>query len=360
MSQLPPYTTRELISERLPDVFPEGTPNRNYCIRELSASTIFAMLYIGAVEGNEVYLGPVHVYRMTYEQAALTEDEDRIAYRKNALGRKFIPDGRRWYADNTREPIRDESLREGLVQIGAVAALTGIATTSSKPRYSLKADFANLFDPELSGEALIKAIANWQGKNLSKSALTRLSLASLGHKAGTDKILVAFPNGETRKLSAGPSSEISKAVIENFAIYFLEHPVVLWLSTSDDKVVARDDEMAAKIGLKIEADKNLPDIILVDLAPDDPLLVFIEVVATDGPMSERRQQAIYELTDAAGFKRTQVTFVTAYLDRESAGFKKTIKGLAWDSFAWFVSEPDKIVILQNGAVYLSKLIDIKD
>jgi len=246
-----------------------------------------------------------------------------------------------------------------LVQIGAVSALTGIATTSSKPRYNLKPDFAALFDPELTNEALSAAILDWQQKNLSKSALTRLSLASLGHKAGSDKILVSFPNGETRKLSAGPSSEISKAVIESFAAAFLEQPVVLWLSTSDDKVVTRDDEMAAKIGLKIEADKNLPDIILVDLGPDDPLLVFIEVVATDGPISERRQQAIYELTDAAGFKREQVTFVTAYLDRESAGFKKTIKGLAWGSFAWFVSEPDKIVMLTNGTIHLSKLMDIK-
>jgi len=75
---LPPYTTRELILERLPDIFPEGTSNRNYLIRELSASTIFAMLYIGAVKGNDVHLGPVHVYRMTHEQAALTADADRM------------------------------------------------------------------------------------------------------------------------------------------------------------------------------------------------------------------------------------------------------------------------------------------
>jgi hypothetical protein len=358
MTALPPYTTRELISERLPDIFPEGTPNRNYCVRELSASTIFAMLYIGAIENAGIYLGPVHVYRMSYEQAALSEDQERINYRKNVLSRKFAITGKRWYADNTREPIRDESLREGLVQIGAVTSLSGIPTTSSKPRYCLKKDFAQLFDPELVGDDLAEVILQWQKNNLSKSALTRLSLASLGHKGGDDKILVSFPNGETRKLSAGPSSEISKAVIENFAKSFLEHPIVLWLSTSDDKVVARDDEMAAKIGLKIEADRNLPDIILVDIAPVDPLVVFIEVVATDGAISERRQHAIYELTDIAGFKRSQITFVTAYLDRESTGFKKTISGVAWNSFVWFVSEPEKIIILKNGSAYLSKLIDI--
>ena len=356
MTKLPPYSSRELIAERLPDIFPEGTPNRNYCVRELSASTVFAMLYIGAVAGSDIYMGPIHVYRMTHEQAALSEDADRMAYAQNVLSKKHVIEGRRWYADNTREPIRDESLREGLVQIGAVTSLTNLPTTSSKPRYSLKADFAQLFDPELTGEDLAKAISEWQNNNLSKSALTRLSLAKLGHKGSDDRILVAFPNGETRKLSAGPSSEISKAVIEVFALSFLEHPIVLWLSTSDNKVVAHDDEMAAKIGLKIDADRNLPDIILVDIAPDDPLLVFIEVVATDGPISDRRQRAIWEITDSAGFKRSQVTFVTAYLDRESTGFKKTNKGLAWGSFAWFVSEPEKIMVLKDEVTYLSKII----
>jgi hypothetical protein len=43
-----------------------------------------------------------------------------------------------------------------------------------------------------------------------------------------------------------------------------------------------------------------------------------------------------------------VAFVTAYLDRDSPGFKKTVSALAWGSFAWFASEPDQIVILRDG------------
>ena len=79
-----------------------------------------------------------------------------------------------------------------------------------------------------------------------------------------------------------------------------------------------------------------------------PLIVFVEVVATDGAMTACRQDALFALTDDAGFSRTQVAFLTAYQDRESAGFKKTVSGLAWGSFAWFVSEPDRIVILRDG------------
>ncbi|MBU0885397.1 restriction endonuclease [Pseudomonas helleri] len=351
---LPPYVPRELVAERLPLIFPEGTPNRTYCIRELSASTVFTMLYIGAVEQSEARLGPVHVYRMTDVQAANDSDEERLSYRSNLRKKSFEVPGKRWYADNTREPIRDETLREGLVAVGAVMEDKDVPTTSGKPRYALKSDLAALFDPALQGEALEAAIFKWQEEHLNKGALARVSLMRLGG-ADKDGVMVHFPNGETRTLSYGPSSLISRAVVEVFANQFLEKPVVLWLSESSNKVAMQDLRMASSIGLDIEAQKNLPDLILVDLGPKHPLIVFIEVVATDGAITARRQEALFELTDKGGFKRSQVAFVTAYADRESAGFKKTVTGLAWGSFAWFMSEPDKIFMLRDGSSQLSSL-----
>jgi len=358
MPQLPSYVSRDLVAERLPLIFPEGTPNRTYCVRELTASTVFAMLYIGAVEGSGRYLGPVHVYRMTEEQAAQSDKAARLYYASAVLKKKYDAQGTRWYADNTREPIRDETLREGLVAIGAVFARADLPTTSGKPRYALKPDFAALFDPALDKRALEAAIGKFQETHLSKGALARVSIMRAGAAAGASGVLVTFPNKETRQLAPGPSSVITQAIIEVFAPEFLEDPAVLWLSESGNKVVARDDKLAAAIGLKIEADKNLPDIILADLGPAEPLIVFIEVVATDGAVTPRRQKALFALTDDAGFSRTQVTFLTAYQDRESAGFRKTVSGLAWGSFAWFVSEPDKIVILRDGASSPARLVDL--
>ncbi len=356
-SILPPYVTRELVEERLPLVFPEGTPNRIYCTRQLSASTVFTMIYIGAVQGLDRFLGPIHVYRMTDEQAAKVSDGERVAYGNDIRKRSYVVPGDPWYADNTREPIRDETLREGLVNIGAVIARDDLPTTSSKPRYALLSDFAALFDPNLVDDALLAAISAFQAKHLSKSALARVSLMQAGAVAGKSGVMVSFPNGETRKLAPGPSSIISKSVVEDFAQTFLQTPAVLWLSESGNKVVQRDDGLAASIGLKIEADKDLPDLILVDLAPTDPLIVFIEVVATDGPISDRRQTALYALTDAAGFDRSQVAFVTAFEDREASGVRKVMSALAWDSFAWFASEPNNIVQLKGGTTKKRFLTD---
>ena len=354
---LPPYLTRDEISVRLRSIFAEGTPNQIYCTRELAASTVFAALYIGAVEGTGQYLGPVHVYRMTVEQAARSSDIDRAGYPAAVLRKKPPIEGIRWYADNTREPIRDETLRDGLVAVGAVIQREDLPTTSGLPRYALKREFAELFNPALQGETLAAAIEAYQRTHLSKGAFTRLAIIRAGAASSPAGVLVTFPNGETRTLAPGPSSFIAKAVVEVFAPGFLENPTVLWLSESGNKIVLRDDRIASAIGLRIEADKNLPDLILCDLGPQHPLIVFVEVVATDGAVTDRRQSALHALTDAAGFDRKHVAFLSAYSDRQSPGFKKTVAQLAWGSFAWFASEPEHIVQLRSDAAVatLSKL-----
>jgi hypothetical protein len=282
---------------------------------------------------------------MTREQAALADGPDRLRYAADILKKGGSPTGVRWYADNTREPIRDETLRDGLVSVGAVFRREDLPTTSGRPRYALKAAFAALFDPVLDGVALEEAIAAFQATHLSKGALARVTIirsGAAGHESG---VLITFPNGESRQMAPGPSSVIAKAVVEVFAPRFLKSPALLWLSESGAKVVLRDDQLALKIGLRIEADKTLPDMILVDLAPEEPLIIFVEVVATDGPITEDRKAALYTLTDAAGFDRRQIAFLTAYLDREASGFRKTIPRLAWNSVAWFASEPDKLLMM---------------
>lgn len=345
---LPPLLPFFEIQKRLLEIFPEGTPNRGYCTREIAAKTVFVMLYIGAVKSRGVYIRPNQVTRMTNAQAEKVMDEERLTWAKASLARESHNISGRWYAVDTREPIRDETLKDGLVATGAVLVKANVATTSSIPRYTLASSFAGLFDPHLTGGALKEAVAKWQGENLSAGALARIQLVGKGAIATAGGVLVTFPNSETRRLAHGPSSIISKAVIEEFSKRFLEQAGVIFLSESGNKVLKRDDVLANAIGLKIPADKYLPDILLVDLGPKEPLIVFVEVVATDGPISGPRKEAFLEITRSGGFPDQNVAFVTAYLDRGKPAFKKTVPELAWNSFAWFASEPDHIVVFREG------------
>lgn len=345
---LPTLPTWELVQERLQLVFPEGTTQRNYLVRDLAASTVYVMLYIGAIEGSGQLLAPKHVYRMSDEQEAMKSDDERRDYASSVMKPGGRAPGQQWYADTSREPIRDETLREALVVVGAATEDESIPTTSSKPRYALQREFADLFDPSLTAGGLGEAIDTWQRKHLNKGALARIAINRLGAGTKDGHVLVSYPNGETRRMRPGESSIITKAVIEVFSKTFLQSPAVLFVSESGNKVISRDDELSKKLGLAIQADKNLPDTILVDLAPEHPLLVFVEVVATDGPINERRKVALQALAKDAGFPLEHTAFVTAYMDRSSSPFKKTVDALAWGSYAWFVSEPDSLIELSTG------------
>jgi hypothetical protein len=341
-----------IIVERLPLIFTDGIEHRNYVVREMAARTVYVMFYAGAVEGSDEWIRPSQVTDMSDDQAARTDEDSRRAWVANSMSTKKVRPAGTWYAPNSREPVRDETIRTGLIPCRAVIERTGVPTTSAKPKYALNAAFASLFNPELTDEALDHAIQAWQAAHLSKAAMSRVRLMKQGAAVAKDAVPVTFPNGETRSLSPGPSSVIAKAVIEVFAPRFLKQPTVLWLSESGNKVLARDENLANALSLKIDATKTLPDIILVDLGANaggtDMLVVFTEVVASDGPINRERKVALTAMALEAGFDERHLAFLTAYLDRSGQPFRKSISELAWGSYAWCASEPDHIMELWAG------------
>lgn len=349
---LAPLLAWQDIRGRLPVIFPEGSANREHSIWDISAKTIFVMLYAGAVEGADLWIRPDQVTRMTDEQAEKQSEESRLEWATASVRPSKADVPGRWYAVNTRESIRDDTIRYALIQNGAVIERPGLSTTSPAGRYALQADFAALLAPDLDEATFIAKAAAWREKYLNAGALARIAIVRKGAAGGGEFELVTFPNGETRRMTTGASADISKAVIEVFAPKFLQKPGVIALSESGNKVVARDDELAKAIGLTIPADKSLPDIVLVDLGPEHPLLVFVEVVHTDGPVNEARKAALLQISESAGFPSQHVAFVTAYLDRAGQPFRKTVSSLAWGSHAWFASEPDNLIVFSGKPLHI--------
>jgi hypothetical protein len=75
------------IQERLQLIFPDGTSNREYLIREMAAKAVFVMLYAGAVEGSDRWIRPDQVGRMTDEQAARMTQTEREAWLLESMSR---------------------------------------------------------------------------------------------------------------------------------------------------------------------------------------------------------------------------------------------------------------------------------
>lgn len=348
---LPRVPSLALIAERLPLIFPDGTAHRGYVIREMSAKTIYVMFYVGAVAGTGRFIRPSQVTDMSDDQSVMLADGEREAWTRLSLSAKKELPSRPWYKANSRESIRDETIRLGLIPLGAVTERTDLSTTSGSPRYAMAIDFLGLFDSDVSSDELGQRVETWHKAHLSQAARARLHLVRQGAMLSKDAVVVTFPNGETRSMKTGKSSVIAKAVIEDYAKRFLKQPAVLWLSESGNKVLARDENLAGQLGLRIDPSKALPDIILVDLGNETDgsgfMVVFVEVVASDGPVHLHRKKALTEMALQAGFEVSSLRFLTAYEDRTDSVFKKTVSELAWGTAAWFVSEPGSIILLND-------------
>jgi len=337
----------EEIRDRLESLVPQELDPHGYARREMAARSIFVMLYVVAVEGEETWIRPTTVTDMTDEQAARTGLDERRSWLRLVLGRNRprVVEGR-WYSENTREPIRDETLRQ-MVDLGIVTERTDLPTTSPKPRYALAEGIVALCDPDLAGARLEEAIEEWRRMHLSASALARLALIRRG-AVGDEGVVVSLPNGEVRRLAPGPSAGLTRSVVEDFAPRFLSQPAVVLISESARKVGYQDRQILDVVGLDIDGVNTLPDVILVDVGVDPPLLVFVECVASAGEVTTRRRGELTAIAEQAGYRPAECAFVTAFHDRVSSPFKASSTSLAWGSFAWFETEPERLIHLYDG------------
>lgn len=348
-----PLPTIAGIQARLERIFPEGAEGRGSLIGERAARTIFVFLYVQAVHGaSPNRLRPNMVTVMTDQQAELQDVSERERWRQSTLqpgASKTIIAGR-WYAENSREPIRDETIRP-LLGLGAVVEDASLPTTSASPRYQLDGEFARLFDPALIEDALEAAITSWQQRHLGAAVRARIALArqQAMQQGGAS---VTLPTGEVRVLAAGPSTPLAKAVVEQFAPRFLKEPVVLSVTESRQRVAYADRQMLAIV--KLAPDPHImPDVVLADVNARDLRLrlVLLELVATGGPMTAARVDDLSAWLRDQGLAGSRVAFGTVFPDRGHPTFSRYARDLAWGSFAWLASEPEHLIVLLRSGHY---------
>lgn len=341
-----------LIRARLPVVFPPGLDYRSEATAERAARSVFVFLYVFAVEGvSGNRLRPAMVTSMSDTQAELLTPSQRITWWNAARRprRQSEAVAGRWYAENTREPIRDETFR-AWKEHGALLE-DQLPTASAAPRYQLARDFADLFDPALDGQLLAGVVAQWQARHLTSVARARLALRRQQDVtvAGTS---VRFPDGSARTIALGPSTPLVRAVIEQFVPVFLRSPVVLAVTESRQRLAYDDRQQLTRLGLKPE-ERLMPDVLLADLdGPGHDLrLVFLECVATGGPMSGARVRDLRVWLARNDLGNIPAAFGSVFADRGDAAFRRYAGALAWETFAWFTTEPANIVVLLEQGHY---------
>lgn len=351
--------SRELCGERLQTIFPIGVVEDQRTVAgPLASAAVYVCIYLSALEGHNP-VRPSMVLWMCDGVAARAEtatpDEfarDRERWYRAALRGHSALIGllsewgiehRQWYADNSREPLRDEVLREWL-RLGAVEHDPSLPTTSPRPTWTLRGEFAALFKPQLGGEELVEAIEAWQDGHLGAVGRARTRLAK-DRAAAEHAVEVRLPNGSVRPLAPGDSSLILKGVIEELAPRLLGVPGVLAISQSKRKIDLLDEELLRDLGLEIRTQELLPDAVLFD--GEAERFWFVEAVATDGEINEARKAELLRWAEQHGIKSNQCGFLTGFLSRTNPAFRRRVSRLAWGTQVWLLDEPNRILRLED-------------
>jgi hypothetical protein len=351
--------SREECEERLQAIFPRGVVEEQRTVAgPLAATAVYVCIYLGAFEGHNP-IRPSMVLWMCDAVAAraakATPDEfesDRERWYRAALRghraliallREWGIEHDQWYADNSREPLRDEVFREWR-RLGAVEHDPSLPTTSPRPAWTLRGEFAALFKPQLYGEQLVESISAWQDAHLGRVGRARIRLAR-DRAAAEHAVDVRLPNGSVRPLAPGDSSLILKGVIEDLAPRLLGTPGVLAISQSERRIDVLDDELLRDLGLEIRAQELLPDAVLFD--GEAGRFWFVEAVATDGEINEQRKAELLRWAGQHDIEPQQCGFLTGFLSRTHPAFRRRVSHLAWGTQCWFLDEPDEIVRLEH-------------
>jgi hypothetical protein len=321
----------------------------------MAARVIFVFLYGSFIEGQGRFLRPSHVYRFSSKQAKKTSDSHRLEWIEESHKPNFRTQGAQWYADTTREPIRDNLLRNGFEPISVIGKDVGPGheTTSSRPIHFLSNDFARLMEPTLLGRKLDEEITKWRDAHISKHSRQRMALRASTPSGAVGKLSVKLPNGTVIQITDGQSNAVVKALIEEFSKEHLKAPAVLWVSASDEKSRTDFVELSEKFDLKFNLSSVLPDLILAETDPSVSFL-FCEVVMTDGAVTEARKNELSKIIANSSIDADQAMFLSAFWDRESPVFKKLVSSLARDSLVWFRCEPETLVIISTEQKWLPR------
>lgn len=340
------------IRSRLTLLFPEGVEGRSFLVRELSAKTVATFLFLQAVgDPDDAEVRRLRPSMVTWmDDAALARAGDpafvdqwhRAATQGQAQLEAFLrSEGHewdRWYAENSRESIRDEVIRPLAATYGAVLRKSGVATTAAVPALTLASDFAAVFEGGVREDEIEHRAEAWKSAHLG--AVARARLGALRRLAGEDSVVIEMPGRGQRQLPAGVASDVTRDVVEVLAPQLLRQPFVLAICHSRDPVAADDQRELEAVGLALDPALALPDVLLIDAT--DGTIWLVEVVATAGEVNSRRRAELVEWATRRGVDADKIRFATAYRSRTDQAFRRTIGDLAWDSYVWFADEPDGI------------------
>ena len=229
------------------------------------------------------------------------------------------------YAANTRETIRDEAVK----YFAAAGLLLTNPDQPDRPRNSGKYAY------QIEGRTL--ELLQCYGKEewemtLDKYLKEREQIRRELERARN--IPVTLSPGKEISLSPGGQNNLIKNIIEEFCPRFAKEGVVIYIGDASGAYI--DKDYANCLGMTIEPDQKMPDVLVYD--PGRDWLFVIEAVTSSGSIDGKRRK---ELKDLFLGRTARLIFVTAFEDRKK--MRRFLDQISWDTEVWIASNPDHLI-----------------
>ena len=155
---------------------------------------------------------------------------------------------------------------------------------------------------------------------------------------------VILPEGRENALTPGAHSELIRDIITEFAPRFAPGSSVIYVDDTGAKVGHFDEERLAEMGVTVDQQGKMPDVVLYYSEKD--WLLLIESVTSRGPVDSKRHNEL-----AALFKgdKLGLVYVAAFPDRGFMG--KYMRDISWETEAWCTDSPTHSIHF-NGERFL--------
>jgi len=295
--------------------------------------TIFTFVFLKANESSDTRVSPDMITCMSDAAAK----KPTIYNRENWIQqyKQGLHSNDRWMAPNTRETVRKDAIKKALIPYGLCLSDETIPTNSPKPRYNLSDDFFSLLN---NINITSKKLADYLHKTITMKNKASVILKN------KDGILIDLPNGERRLLEYSNSTILLSKYITHHK-QSLNQFTPLFISDQKEKVAHVDRDRSSEFGITVNDHKIIPDGIFAHLSnAGNPVISFIEIVDSCGPITETRKQELLKLVSDESISEIEIRFVTVFENRKTM-FKKFIPDIAWGTDVWISNNPDNLIRL---------------
>lgn len=245
---------------------------------------------------------------------------------------------RKDYAPNTRETVRRQTMHQF---VDAGVALYN-PDNPNRPVNSPKA----VYQIEPVALALLRTFGTPQWRdNLTAYLAKRETLtAKYAKERQQNRIPVQIAPGKQINLSPGEHSELTRAIIEEFAPRFAPGSVLVYAGDTGDKWGYFDAALLAKLGVDVDSHGKMPDVVFHYTKKN--WLLLVESVTSHGPVNSKRHVELAKLFAGA---KAGLVYVTAFPNRAIMG--RYLADIAWETEVWVADAPSHLIHF-NGARFL--------